>query len=55
MPAVLVQQLALGGRLVAPVGDERGQQLMVVDRDESGFHTQALDNVIFVPMLKGTR
>ena len=37
VPPALEQQLALGGRLVAPVADEEGEQLVLVRRHEGGF------------------
>ena len=54
LPEPLLEQLASGGRLVAPVGRPGTQQLLVVDRDEEGFRTRVLDPVAFVPMLQGT-
>lgn len=52
LPAELLDQLALGGRLVIPVGGAR-QQLVVVDRLEDGFKEQIVEAVNFVPLLKG--
>lgn len=53
MPSVLLEQLAVGGRLVAPVGDELQQWLRVIERDESGFHSRDVTRVAFVPMRSG--
>lgn len=53
IPADLLEQLADGGRLVMPVGDDRKQVLTVVDRDGDQFHTQQLDAVRFVPFQRG--
>ena len=50
VPPALEQQLALGGRLVAPVGDERGEHLVLVRRLEGGFERASLDAVRFVPL-----
>lgn len=36
LPAALYEQLALGGRLVVPVGDRRGQRLEVVVKSPEG-------------------
>ena len=47
----LEQQLALGGRLVAPVADEEGEQLVLVRRLEGGFERHRLEAVRFVPLL----
>lgn len=52
LPAELLDQLAVGGRLVIPVGGAR-QQLVVVDRHEEGFKEQIVEAVNFVPLLKG--
>jgi len=53
VPAALVGQLALGGRLVMPVGDEDdGQQLVRVTRAGDGaVRREALDSVRFVPLV----
>jgi len=52
VPEALRQQLAVGGRMVLPVGTE-DQWLYVVDRKESGFVEQKRDAVRFVPLLPG--
>jgi protein-L-isoaspartate(D-aspartate) O-methyltransferase len=48
----LEQQLAVGGRLVAPVGDRR-QHLILTERTAGGFDHQRLDPVRFVPLIRG--
>jgi protein-L-isoaspartate(D-aspartate) O-methyltransferase len=49
VPQALVDQLAVGGRLVIPVG--RGvQELLRISRDEQGVHEERLLGVRFVPM-----
>lgn len=53
IPDDLLEQLADGGRLVMPVGDDRTQILTVVDREGDEFHTQSLDAVRFVPFQRG--
>ena len=53
IPDDLLEQLADGGRLVMPVGDDRKQILTVVDREGDAFHTQSLDAVRFVPFQRG--
>lgn len=51
IPAPLQQQLALGGKLVAPVGaDPWSQELVVVTRTEAGLRTERITPVAFVPM-----
>jgi protein-L-isoaspartate(D-aspartate) O-methyltransferase len=51
VPPALIQQLRPGGRLVAPVGDE-WQELVVIDKDPSGhIHSRNEYPVMFVPMV----
>jgi protein-L-isoaspartate(D-aspartate) O-methyltransferase len=49
IPPPLIEQLAVGGRLVIPVGGWR-QELMLVERTEKGIERHSLFPVIFVPM-----
>ncbi len=55
VPEAWLEQLAVGGRLVAPVQDERGrgQVLVVIDRTASGLREQRLGAVHFVPLKSG--
>lgn len=57
IPPALVHQLAPGGRLVMPVGDEfPHQELVLVEKDSSGVLTsRRLLPVRFVPFLRGVR
>jgi len=52
VPETLVAQLAPRGRLIAPVGEERGRQnLVLIEKDSSGVpHRRTLLPVRFVPM-----
>ena len=52
MPEALKMQLAVGGRMVLPVGTD-DQWLYVVDRKENGFVEQKCAAVRFVPLLPG--
>ncbi len=52
VPAALKEQLAIGGRMVIPVGIE-DQWLYVVDRTESGYTEQKREAVRFVPLMPG--
>lgn len=52
VPAELLEQLADGGVLVAPVGEER-QVLVEVVRNGDSFDRQELEPVRFVPLLGG--
>jgi protein-L-isoaspartate(D-aspartate) O-methyltransferase len=55
IPNSWYEQLAIGGRLVAPQSNERGQQsLVVVDRTRQGFETSLCEDVQFVPLKSGT-
>lgn len=49
VPRPLIEQLAVGGRLVIPVGEER-QELQVIVRQRHGEVTSRLFPVRFVPM-----
>ena len=53
VPKKLLEQLAINGRLVIPVGKTGGQELMLITRTETGFEEKRLDSVSFVPMLEG--
>ena len=52
VPPALLEQLAIGGRLVMPVGNHE-QDLIVVHATPSGFETEVIEPVNFVPMLPG--
>jgi protein-L-isoaspartate(D-aspartate) O-methyltransferase len=52
VPEALKQQLAVGGRMVLPVGTEQ-QWLYVIDRGEDGFVEKRCAGVHFVPLLPG--
>jgi len=49
VPQALVDQLAVGGRMVLPVG-RYDQELLLVERDEHGVRRETLIGVRFVPM-----
>ena len=54
VPAELLEQLAVGGRLVIPVGPVGKQQsLYVYDKTEDGIQEQLIEPVLFVPMVAG--
>ncbi|MBU2964880.1 protein-L-isoaspartate(D-aspartate) O-methyltransferase [Amphritea sp. 2_MG-2023] len=55
VPPELLVQLAVGGRLVIPVGGTQNQQLKLVMRvSETEYETSVLEGVKFVPLLSGT-
>ncbi len=49
----LIEQLAVGGRLVAPVGGPGGQVLLQLTRQADGIVQEELAPVSFVPLLSG--
>ena len=54
IPPTLIDRLAPGGILVAPVGeDHRDQQLIRIRRHDHGFSTENLGLVRFVPLVVG--
>lgn len=53
IPSALTDQLAMGGRLVIPVGRPGDQKLMLVTKTASGLDEQILELVSFVPMVGG--
>lgn len=48
----LLEQLAVGGRMVFPKGSQE-QYLCVIERSDQGYTETVLDEVRFVPMLSG--
>lgn len=52
LPEDLVDQLAVGGRMVIPIGDQLYQKLFIINKDEFGEITlEPSIDVRFVPML----
>jgi len=54
VPAQLLEQLAVGGRMVIPVGRAGSQELRLLTRTASGIEEAILERVSFVPLLDGT-
>ena len=52
VPQALLQQLALGGRMLLPLGAAE-QFLLLIERRAEGFVETRLDSVRFVPLLSG--
>jgi protein-L-isoaspartate(D-aspartate) O-methyltransferase len=50
-PTPLMEQLAVGGRLVVPVGDEQSQTLLRVTRARSSYKEEELGECKFVKLL----
>lgn len=55
IPEALLAQLKPGGRLVIPVGPDRDQRLIAIDRKGDRFEETDLGPAIFVPLLSGKR
>lgn len=51
VPATLLAQLAIGGRLVAPVGPPERQRLRVIRRRKTDYASEEAEEVVFVPLL----
>ncbi|MEQ1530185.1 MAG: protein-L-isoaspartate(D-aspartate) O-methyltransferase [Methylococcales bacterium] len=53
IPDMLLQQMAIGGVMVIPIGKGGSQQLQRVIRTDSGYEIEELEPVSFVPFLSG--
>lgn len=51
VPEALREQLARGGRMVVPVGQEETQELRLVRRGSEGWEETTVDRARFVPLL----
>lgn len=55
IPPELLQQLAPGGRMIIPVGEQgSAQQLRCIIRADEGYDSRTLEHVSFVPFRSGT-
>ncbi len=52
VPQALLEQLAVGGRMVLPLGTQE-QFLYLIERDAEGYRESRLEAVRFVPLLLG--
>lgn len=50
-PPRLLEQLAIGGRLVIPIGDRSLQDLTILERADHGYHTTRAGACRFVPLV----
>ena len=53
VPVALLEQLAMGGRLIIPVGRAGHQQMCLYTRCPDGIEETVLERVSFVPLLEG--
>jgi protein-L-isoaspartate(D-aspartate) O-methyltransferase len=53
IPETLLQQMAIGGVMVIPIGEGGKQILQRVIRSEKGYEVEEFDPVSFVPFLSG--
>ena len=53
VPEELLAQLAEGGRLVIPVGDDKSQDLMLIEKTEQGVIESVIEPAFFVPFKSG--
>lgn len=51
IPHALIDQLAMGGRLLIPIGTLEEQQLTMVRKTEAGITTEDVARCVFVPLL----
>jgi len=51
IPEILISQLAKGGRLVIPVGDQNTQELTKIYKDGKGLHQTTLGGCRFVKLI----
>ena len=54
VPQALKTQLKTGGKLIIPVGDEKGQKMLLITRlDQQHFEEKEVGDFKFVPFIKG--
>ena len=53
IPEALLAQLRMGGVMVLPYDDGSGQTMMKITRNPDGLVSEALEKVVFVPLLSG--
>ena len=55
IPKSLIKQLEVSGKLICPIGNDKNQNLILVEKKSRTEVThKVLDSVLFVPMLSGT-
>jgi protein-L-isoaspartate(D-aspartate) O-methyltransferase len=53
LPQSLLEQLAVGGRLVIPIQSDKGQIMARITRTRDGYQQEHLESVNFVPLMGG--
>ncbi len=53
IPEMLLQQIAVGGIMIIPIGSQGGQELQKVTRTENDYQVETMEPVSFVPLLSG--
>jgi protein-L-isoaspartate(D-aspartate) O-methyltransferase len=51
VPQPLIEQLAEGGRMVIPIGDEQTQELVLMRKSNGEIHSRTLHHCSFVPLI----
>lgn len=51
IPQILLNQLAIGGRMIIPVGSQLHQELLLIKKHEYGIHTKYLGRCQFVKLM----
>jgi protein-L-isoaspartate(D-aspartate) O-methyltransferase len=55
IPQALLDQLAVGGRLIAPEGTSAQRLVLIQRTSQASWHRQELEAVRFVPLRSGTQ
>lgn len=53
VPVPLLEQLAVGGRMVLPLDEDGQQHLWLIEKTERGFHETCVQEARFVPLVNG--
>ncbi|MHC4278343.1 MAG: protein-L-isoaspartate O-methyltransferase family protein, partial [Planctomycetota bacterium] len=50
IPPPLLEQLKIGGRLITPLIEKRGQSLVLIEKTEKGVETEVICGVLYVSL-----
>jgi protein-L-isoaspartate(D-aspartate) O-methyltransferase len=53
VPQALLDQLAVGGKIIIPLTHQAKQSLHVIERTAQGFVDRKVEDALFVPLLPG--